>query len=150
MISGLTACATLFTDMVFSTELGFLELLFESVNETIVFLISVILAIALTVLLAIQLRLVWVNQTTMELSLDPWKTPYRNASIGKNLKVVFGRRKLFWPSPFHAPFGAVLSGKSYIQVGNKKVQRKEGLGVAPDATGIDYIQSIIPSLRSRM
>lgn len=51
---------------------------------TFVMMVAVILALATGILFTMQLRLIWVNQTTFELSMDPFRHPYNHKSVAKN------------------------------------------------------------------
>ena len=44
------------------------------------------------------------NKTTMEVSMDAKRAPFKKKNIVSNIEMVFGTRKCLWLSPFHEPF----------------------------------------------
>ena len=55
-------------------------------------------------MLVYQIVILLLNKTTMEVSMDAKRNPFRHKGIIKNIEMVFGTRKCHWFSPFHAPF----------------------------------------------
>ena len=88
-------------------ELGnrsFTELLETYPNEFIAFSLAISLIITLGLIFVYQFTILLMNKTTMEVTIDPSRSPFRHANVIRNIEMVFGSRKCVWLSPFHAPF----------------------------------------------
>jgi hypothetical protein len=55
-------------------------------------------------LLVLQLRFLFMNQTTYEAGIDFRLKPFKQRFWTKNVMAVFGRRKRDWLNPFRHPF----------------------------------------------
>ena len=86
------------------SKFGFIQLLANYTNEFIVYMIANALIIGLGFMLVYQIIILLLNKTTLEVSMDPRKNPFRQKGIVRNIEMVFGERKLHWLSPFHEPF----------------------------------------------
>ena len=81
-----------------------LKILARNPNEFIAYCLSCALILGVGFMFIYQIVILLMNKTTMEVSLDPKHAPFRQNSMVKNIKMVFGDRKRFWFSPFHEPF----------------------------------------------
>ena len=88
-------------------ELGnrsFVELLEKHPNEFIAFALAISLILSLGFMFVYQFTILLLNKTTMEVTIDPTRAPFRHSSVTRNIEMVFGSRKCVWFSPFHNPF----------------------------------------------
>ena len=77
------------------------------------------------------------NKTTMEVSMDAKRSPFRKKTAVQNIETVFGTRKMTWLSPFHDPFPDLkLIGYTPVASNNTNGPSQQ-----------DYWQFIIPSVR---
>jgi len=127
---------------------NFFEMVANYPNEVIVYGISLALLFGIGFMLLYQIVILLLNKTTMEVSMDPKRNPFRHKGVVRNIEMVFGSRKCVWMSPFHDPFPDMK------MVGHTATQRHMmSMGVpVPNLTsgarGLDYIQCIIPTVRS--
>ena len=88
------------------------------------------------------------NKTTMEVSMDEKRSPFKHKGIVRNFEMVFGQRKCLWFSPFHKPFPDMKfvaytpSDLQLLSFGVPVKNKNSG------ARGLDYIQCIIPTISS--
>ena len=80
------------------------ELFDNSPNEFVVFILAIAVSIIYGFLFLYQIVILFLNKTTMEVTLDPGRNPFRHRSNIRNIEMVFGTRKCVWLSPFHNPF----------------------------------------------
>jgi hypothetical protein len=85
-------------------ELGFFEMIINSITRSLAFYISAALFLGIFGLLALQTRMMLLNQTTYEVAIDFRLRPFRHKLNVKNIQAVFGRRKRDWLNPFRYPF----------------------------------------------
>lgn len=127
---------------------NFLSILANYTNEVAVYGLAVCLMIGISFMLLYQIVILLLNKTTMELSIDPKRNPFRHKGVIRNIEMVFGSRKCFWMSPFHHPFpdmkliGYTPSQRQMMAMGVPIANSTSG------ARGLDYIQCIIPTVRS--
>ena len=70
--------------------IGIITLLANYPNEFIVYAISNALLLGLGFMLVYQIVILFLNKTTMEVSMDPRKNPFRQKGIVRNVEMVFG------------------------------------------------------------
>ena len=80
------------------------EYLVEHPNELIVFFLCCMLILIVGLMFMYQIFLLLMNKTTLEVSMDAQRSPFRHRSIIRNIEMVFGSRKCTWFSPCHDPF----------------------------------------------
>lgn len=83
---------------------GLLTVLAETPNEFIVYALASCLMMGIGFMLVYQIVILLMNKTTMEVSMDTKRHPFKHKSITRNIEMVFGTRKCQWFSPFHSPF----------------------------------------------
>lgn len=93
-----------FSDQVLFQRLGFITLIFTSLARTVAFLVSAVMFFGFLCLLGLQLRFLFMNQTTYEAGIDFRLKPFKQRFWTKNVMAVFGRRKRDWLNPFKHPF----------------------------------------------
>jgi len=79
-------------------------MIFHSITRAISFYIAAALFLGIFGLLALQTRMMLLNQTTYEVAIDFRLRPFRHKLNVKNIQAVFGRRKREWLNPFRHPF----------------------------------------------
>ena len=70
--------------------IGIITLLANYPNEFIVYAISNALLLGLGFMLVYQIVILFLNKTTMEVSMDPRRNPFRQKGIVRNVEMVFG------------------------------------------------------------
>ena len=70
--------------------IGIITLLANYPNEFIVYAISNALLLGLGFMLVYQIVILLLNKTTMEVSMDPRRNPFRQKGIVRNVEMVFG------------------------------------------------------------
>ena len=88
------------------------------------------------------------NKTTFELNLSATKTPFKQATVVKNMQMVLGHAKVQWLSPFHDPFPDIKqSGIGSDGPSQRHITSLNNLVGGNSSVGIEYIQCIIPTVR---
>ena len=97
-------------------KFGFLDLLIDAPKACIVFLVSLCMVVAALGLLSVQLWLI--SRGITHLEMEYWKkSPFRQRSFVKNLKLVMGPRVKSWWNPFEHPFtqDATSQSNAYLE-----------------------------------
>ena len=125
-----------------SGNLGALELLANYPNEFVVYALCNALLLGIGFMLLYQIVILCMNKTTMEVSMDAKRSPFRKKGPLKNIEIVFGSRKLTWLSPFHDPFPEIkLIGYTPVTTNSNSSTNKSIIGQ-------DYLQFILPTVRT--
>lgn len=128
--------------------MAFLELLANYPNEFVVYVLALALMLGIGFMFVYQIVILMLNKTTMEVSMDAKRSPFKHRRIIRNIEMVFGTRKCYWFSPFHAPFpdmkliGFTPSDRQLMAYGVPVKNATSG------SQGLDYVQCIIPTIRS--
>ena len=83
---------------------SFVELLETYPNEFIAFTLAIAMVLSLGFTFIYQFTILLMNKTTMEVTIDASRAPFRHSKALRNIEMVFGSRKCLWLSPFHNPF----------------------------------------------
>ena len=73
-------------------------------NEFVVYCLASALILGISFMLVYQFVILLLNKTTMEVTMDAKRNPFRHDGIIKNIEMVFGEKKCTWFSPFHSAF----------------------------------------------
>jgi len=83
--------------------MGFVDYMAESMYKVAALILAIVMSLGIGLLLIIQLRLLFMNQTSFEISIDNKRKPFKKNTCAKNIQIVFGPRRWFWLSPLHHP-----------------------------------------------
>ena len=98
----------------------------ESMYKVAALILSIAISMGIGLLLIIQLRLLFMNQTSYEIRVDNKRKPFKKNSCAQNIEIVFGPRRWLWLSPLHHPH----------------------TDTARRSSQMDFIQCVVPTLKS--